>query len=147
MADLRNPDAVGASRWAWDEYGYTDVFPGKITFSDIDAIIEWREHFLLVENKHYETWIEPGFSFNKLKVEWEVPHGQLRMFQVLARDPSWTVLVLLGQAKEAVPEYVFDISTGIHHDFRALSNHQQRRDGLTQIFADWVSMVQMRTAA
>lgn len=62
---------------------FADALPGKISFTDVDGIVEVNGHFLLLEWKK-----SSGF----------VPTGQRIMYERLTRDSRFTVLVLAGNA-------------------------------------------------
>lgn len=87
----------GALRWKCDEKGcyaekskphledFSDVLPGKISFSDLDAVVEIRGNFLLLEFKSGDA--RP------------LPTGQRLLIERLTREsPKMTaVVVFLGE--------------------------------------------------
>lgn len=58
-----------------------DALPSKISFTDLDGIVEVNGRFLVIEWKHSR----------------HIPQGQLILFQQLAALPQFTVIVLVGK--------------------------------------------------
>lgn len=65
---------------------FDDCFEGKKSFSDIDAIIEINNNYLLME------WKDPSVT--------KVPIGQEIMFKRMTQDKKYTVLVVYGDAED-----------------------------------------------
>ncbi len=63
---------------------FADCLPGKIAFSDIDAITEVGGRFLLLEWKSHDG---------------EIPTGQRIMYERMTRLEGFTVVVVAGNAE------------------------------------------------
>jgi len=96
MADLRNVDKFARGRWTYDKHGYSAAFGGKITPSDIDAVIERNGWFLLLEHKEHEGGIGV----------FHLPVGQEIMLRRFAAIPSVSVAYIAGIAAEGDPLYL-----------------------------------------
>ena len=83
---------------------FADCFPGAISFSDIDAIVERRGHFLLME------WKGDGVLFN-------ANGGQSRMFNAMTIHENFTVFVVSGDAETMTISGWFEIVGAVQGDF------------------------------
>jgi len=63
---------------------FHDLFPGKISFGDVDGIVEINSKALLLE------WKSDSL---------ELPMGQRIMYQRLTRDETLSVIVIVGNAE------------------------------------------------
>lgn len=81
MADIRNMDNFIASKWS---YGYFDEAfrPTRISFGDLDAVVERNGQFLVLETKGEGV---------------PVPTGQEMMFNRMIDCGNYTVLILWGK--------------------------------------------------
>jgi len=81
VADIRNMDNFIASKWS---YSYFDQAfqPTRISFGDLDAVVERNGQFLVLETKGEGV---------------PVPRGQERMFNSMVGLGCFTVLVLWGK--------------------------------------------------
>jgi len=66
---------------------FADCFPRRISFGDVDAIVELNGHFLMMEWKSYAG---------------DIPRGQGMMYRRLVRQKNWTVLIVAGDAETMV---------------------------------------------
>ena len=69
-----------ACLWDW---GFLDsCFDGtRIRITDVDGLVERREHFLLIEAKSSGA---------------PIPQGQAILFNALIKNPNWHVLIIWG---------------------------------------------------
>lgn len=81
-AYIRSAEKFLAGRWDWTILEGC-LGQGKITPTDLDALIERHQHYLLIECK------PPNGP---------VPLAQQILFDALTRDPRWTILVLRGDS-------------------------------------------------
>jgi hypothetical protein len=135
VADLRDREFWARSRWDWDAYGYSNVFPGKITPSDIDMIVERNGHFLVVEMKEWRPdgeWPEPP----------PMPTGQKIMLERLASMSNWTVLYVAGEAELAAPWHIRHVGGTAVRDLTSIEDVNYRRQFLTEMFDAWAKHVE-----
>ena len=80
MADIRNMENFIASKWSYRHFD--EVFsPTRISFGDLDGVVERNGKFLVIETKG------EGIP---------VPRGQAIMFDRLVEKGDFTVVVLWG---------------------------------------------------
>lgn len=126
--DIRDGEKFLAGRWAWDALGYSSAFPGAISFSDIDAVVERKGRFLFLEMKEYRDNREPG----------SVPTGQRILLERLAKLEECEVYLIEGRAATGEPMYVKDMKRGTVADLRAGTyTTQDRKDFLHKLFQIW----------
>lgn len=85
---------------------FAECLPGKIAFSDIDAISEVNGFFLLLEWKSYRG---------------DLPIGQRIMFERMTSSARFTVLVVVGDAETMGVECAAIIYAGRNRGFHSSS--------------------------
>lgn len=128
MADIRDLDKFARGRWRWDEYGYSSAFGGRITFTDVDGLVERNGHFLFIEQKQY-TPDQCGPYY--------LPKGQEIALERLARLPQFTVLYVAGDASDCSPWWIKNLTTMKVDDYRDTPDADERRGKLTRLFEAW----------
>lgn len=140
MADIRNQDKFVAGRWDWDRLGYTDCFPGNVSFMDVDAMLERNGRFLLIENKS----LGPDGSSDLL-----MPTGQRRTYSQLASLRDFTVLQIVGDAITGDPHRIRQLgSIGINRSYN-LAQHvpiELRMKYLRRVLECWWNYADSKTA-
>ncbi len=100
---------------------FAECLPGKIAFSDVDAITEVNGFFLLQEWKSYRG---------------ELPTGQRIMFERMTSSGRFTVLVVVGDAETMIVEYAATIYAGRNFGFQKSSlNDLKKRIGQWAVWA------------
>lgn len=87
---------------------FAESLPGRIAFSDVDAITEVAGHFLLLEWKSYQG---------------ELPIGQRIMFERMTSNTArrFTVLIVVGDAETMEVESIALIFGGRNRGFESSS--------------------------
>lgn len=125
--DIRDPEKFIAGRWAWDALGYSDDFPGAISFSDIDAVVERNGKFLFLEMKEYVEGRAPG----------DIPTGQRILLERLAKIEQMEVYLIVGTAATGEAFWVKDMKRGTIADMRKGYSDMERREYLHRLFQLW----------
>jgi len=88
---IRNKEVFIDNLWDW---GFLDDCFGntRIRVTDVDGLVERKGHFLLMETK------SPGK---------DIPRGQAILFDALASQPNWHVLVIWGEPNAPVSAQVW----------------------------------------
>lgn len=137
VADIRSEKVWNERRWRWDEHSYSGAFPGRITPSDIDMIVERKGYFLAAEMKEWR----PGASDDP----WYLPVGQKILLETLAKDaPKWTVLYVAGEAADSAPWYIQHIGGTAVKDLTHIPDADERRQVLHAMFECWATWVEAR---
>src|SRR5574343_1182830 len=76
---------------------FAECLPGKIAFSDVDAITEINGNFLILEWKSFEG---------------QIPTGQKIMYERLTQDKKFTVVVIHGNAETMEVKSILVFSGG-----------------------------------
>lgn len=127
MADIRNRELKFADiRFDWDFHGYTKVFEGNTTFSDIDAVINNNGHFLFIEHKRMKPTDKPP----------TLPPGQRGVYTELASLPKFTAWLVAGDMQLSIPYWVENLETGAIVDLRQYEPRNARA-ALTDLLASW----------
>lgn len=99
-----------------------DALPRKMAFSDVDAITEYKGHFLMLEWKSYVGTI---------------PTGQRIMFERLIRPGrDTTIFVVVGNAETMEVTNLLVYAQGSAREWQACN-----LDGLKERIREWVSYV------
>lgn len=85
---------------------FAECLPGRIAFSDVDAICELNSRFLLLEWKSFRG---------------DIPLGQRIMFERMTGDGRFTVLVVVGDAETMIITDVAFVYQGRNRGFEASS--------------------------
>ena len=131
---MNNESGYNPMRWDCDKRGcfnkkrrpkieiFHDLFPGKISFGDVDGIVEINARGLMLEWKSDTT---------------ELRTGQRIMYQRLSKDHVLSVIVLCGDAETMQVDYIGWVFGGIYHEPTRGSLERARDD-----IASWVSWAQ-----
>ncbi len=135
--DIRDEQVWNERRWRWDEHGYSDAFPGRITPMDVDALVERKGYFLAIETKE---WTPTSLT----EAPPPIPAGQLRALEAMASQPNWTVLYVAGEASDGAPWYVKHIGGTACSDLRGIWEPDNRREVLHRYLETWASWVEAK---
>jgi hypothetical protein len=127
MADIRDRTLPLASiRFDWTFWGYDQVFDGRKTFSDIDAVVNNNGHFLFIEHKRMKSWDRPP----------TLPPGQLQVYTSLAQNPNMSAWLVAGDMELSIPFWVENLQTGSTVDLR---KHEpiEARKVLKDLLQNW----------
>lgn len=128
MADIRDAQMFLSGRWDWDRLGYGGCFPSKVSFGDVDALIERRHRFLFIENK----------SLNSAgQATLQMPKGQEIALTRLALLPGVVGLLIAGDAATGDPHKIKQIGTDLWFDLLADENLDNRKQYLRDVFTRW----------
>jgi len=106
---------------------FSECFPGRINFGDVDAIVEIGGQFLLLEWKEFTA---------------ELPTGQRIMYRRLTGDEHFVVLVVVGDAETMAVEGIQAWEKGRAKPFEALD-----LAGLKRRIRSWAKASGARAAA
>ena len=127
MADIRDPQGFMKGRWNYDALGVSRAFPGKISPTDIDAMVEINQHHLFLEHKEYHPDRgEPS----------ALPLGQRIALERLARKDKMMVLHIAGIAEHGRAYIIENIGTRQKLDMRDMSD-DQASDYLFAVLEKW----------
>lgn len=102
---------------------FADCFPGKISFGDIDAIVEICGKGLLLEWKSYAD---------------SLPMGQRIMYSRLTKGTLLSVVCVHGDAETMAVYHIAFVFDGQWHDW-----HESSLDDLKKTIRSWVEWAQM----
>lgn len=97
---------------------FSDCFPGKMNFTNVDGLVEVNNHFLFLEWKHIHK---------------SLPLGQQLLFERLtALSPRVTVVIVVGDAKTMAVNQITVVKNGtVSHP------EQQNLDDLKSRIRRW----------
>jgi hypothetical protein len=98
---------------------FADCFPGRISFGDVDGIVEIAGRFLMLEWK-------PGTG--------PISRGQSIMYEKITRDKKWMVIVVAGDAEAMEIEAASCFKGGRFFEWQHCT-----LDGLKELIKDWAS--------
>ena len=101
---------------------FHDCFPGKISFGDVDAIVEINGKGLMLEWKSDTT---------------DLPVGQQIMYKRLTKTKQLTVIILCGNAETMEINYMGWVFAG-----KYVEPAREAIDGAKQSIDDWVKWAQ-----
>lgn len=101
---------------------FSDLFPGRISFGDVDAIVEINGNALLLEWKSDRN---------------DLPKGQEIMYKRLTRSSPLSVLVVVGDASTMAVTAMGDFFRGNYTPVRPCSI-----DDVRAAIASWVACAQ-----
>lgn len=98
---------------------FHECFPGKISFGDVDGIVEINGYGLMLEWKSDTT---------------DMPRGQQIMYTKLTKDHRITVIILCGDAELMRVDYMGWVFGGTY-----TPPEPETIDGAKQSVSDWVA--------
>lgn len=131
MADIRNRSMTLADcRFDWTFHGYDKVFEKQATFSDIDSVLLWNDHFLFIEMKSSKREDPAPFLYP----------GQAKVYEALGKHYANTCWLVSGDMQKSIPFFVVDLDSGYAHDLRDFSEMDSRAF-LRGLIEDWKNSV------
>jgi hypothetical protein len=131
---VNNASGFNPMRWNCEKRGcynikhrpkievFHDIWPGKISMSDVDAIVEVSGNFLLLEWK---------------SVAKELPTGQRIMYERMTQGARFTVLVVTGDAETMCVSSVSLFYNATRYPKPPRQHWGTDMDGLRKIMSRW----------
>lgn len=135
MADIRNRSMTLADcRFDWTFHAYDKVFNKEATFSDIDSVLFWKDHFLFIEMKSAKRSDPKPFLYA----------GQAKVYNALLNHHASTCWLVSGDMQKSIPFFVVDLLDGYTYD---LTRHSEMdaRAFLRALIENWKNSVDKET--